>query len=140
MFSCWISSLQKMTDMKFEPDIPWIVDIQQTEITGPVYVTLHFIHLLLYFSISKRKWVKKNLKNYLTLQLSRYETEYLQNYSLWNIYKIQSCCSSHCCMLAMQDIQLSKRTEVKSTTNTQPSLLSFSTWGRRLDTWRNESL
>lgn len=39
--------------MKFEPDIHWIVNIQQTEITGPVYVTLHFIHLLLYFNISK---------------------------------------------------------------------------------------
>jgi len=44
--------------MKFEPDIHWIVNIQQTEITGPVYVTLHFINLLLYFSISKFKIVK----------------------------------------------------------------------------------
>lgn len=76
--------ITKMTDVKFEPDIHWIVNIQQTEITGPVYVTLHFIHLLLYFNISKFKWVKNPPENELTLQLSRYETEYLQNYSLWN--------------------------------------------------------
>jgi len=39
-------------------------------------------------------------------------------------------------MLAMQTTQVSNRIEVKSMTNTQPSLLSFSTWGKRLDTWR----
>lgn len=38
------------------------------------------------------------------------------------------------CMLAMQAIQVSNRIDVKSTTNTQPTLLSFSTWGKRLDT------
>jgi hypothetical protein len=31
------------------------------------------------------------------------------------------------CMLAMQAIQVSNRIDVKSTTNTQPTLLSFST-------------
>jgi hypothetical protein len=34
----------------------------------------------------------------------------------------------------MQAIQVSNRIDVKSTTNTQPTLLSFSTWGKRLDT------
>ena len=43
-------------------------------------------------------------------------------------------------MLEMQAMQVSNRIEVKSITNTQPSFLSFATWGKRLDTWRNESM
>jgi hypothetical protein len=75
------------------------------------------------------------LENELTLKLSRYETEYLQNYSLCNVYKRLSCGSSTASYAdIMQAIQVCNRTDIKCMTNTQPHLLNVSTCGDKLDT------
>jgi hypothetical protein len=75
--------------MKFESDIHWIVNIQQTGITGPVYVKLHFVHLLLYFSVSKFKWVEpprkwNNITTFPNMKLNVYKiTAYETENILW---------------------------------------------------------